>query len=139
MPYSAKQVFDLQQERTNDPLGRVYSGMSDVQFLASIIAEDRDNPRTSISSGELFESIVPAEFQALSVAEQARVDRLLGLGADIIVGPGNAHQAVSELLSTFGGGSATVAALVAIRDQLFSRAVELGLPTPILADVQRTV
>jgi len=138
MPYTAKQVADLQEERTNDPLVRSYSGMTDVQFLTSITTENRDNPLTSISSGVLFESIDVAEFQALPVSDKTRVDRLLGLGAEVVVGPGNAHMAVQELLNTFGGGSTTVTTLAAIRDQQFSRAAELRLPVPILADVQRT-
>jgi len=138
MPYTAREVSILQSERTDDPLSRGYSGMTDAQFLTSITTEDRDNPRTSISSGELFESIDRAEFIALSNADKVRVDRLLGLGAEIIVGPGNAHQAVQELLATFGGSSTTVTALAALRDVQFSRAAELGLPRPILADVGRT-
>ena len=138
MPYSAKQVSALQAERTNDPLARSYLGMTDAQFLTSITTEDRDNPRTSMSAGELFEQIDSAEFIALNNANKARVDRVLGLGSDIIVGPGNAHQAVQELIATFGGVSATITSLAALRDQLFSRASELGLPNPILADVERT-
>ena len=138
MPYSAKQVSALQAERTDDPLGRGYAGMSDVQFLASVNAEDRDNPRSTISAGELFEAIVPAEFQALDAAKKVRVDRLLGLGAELVVGPGNAHQAVQELIATFGVGSDTLTALAALRDVQYSRASELGLPPPILADVERT-
>lgn len=138
MPYNAKQISDLQAERTNDPLPRGYSGMTDNQFLISITAEDRPDPRVSISSGELFESIVGIEFIALSVADKVRIDRLLGLGAEVIVGPGNNHNAVQELLATFGGASTTVATLAALRDQQQSRAQEIGLPNPILADVVRT-
>lgn len=138
MPYNAKQVSDLQAERTIDPLTRGYSGFTDVQFLTSITTENRDNPLTSISSGVLFEAIDVVEFQALSVSDKTRVDRLLGLGAEVVVGPGNAHMAVQELLNTFGSGSTTVTTLATIRDQQFSRAAELGLPVPILADIART-
>ncbi len=139
MPYTAKEVSILQSERTDDPLSRSYSGMTDAEFLTSITTENRDNPRTFISSGELFESIDNAEFIALSAGDKVRVDRLLGLGAEIIVGPGNAHQAVQELLATFGGVSTTVTTLAALRDVQFSRAAELNLPSPILADVGRTI
>ena len=138
MPYTAKQVNDLQNERTNDPLVRGYSGMDDVQFLASITAVDRVNARTTMSAGEIFEQIDAGEFTALPAGDKARVDRVLGLGAEVIVGPGNAHQAAQEMIATFGAGSATMIALASLRDQLFSRAQELGLPPPILADVQRT-
>lgn len=138
MPYSAKQVSDLQVERTNDPLARSYSGMTDAVFLLSMTAEDRPAPIAIISSGQLFEAIVASEFQALSSTDKVRVDRLLGLGAEVIIGPGNAHQAVQELLATFGGGSETISNLTTLRDQLQSRAREIGLPDPILADVART-
>jgi len=138
MPYTARQVSILQAERTNDPLARGYSGMNNAQFFTSITTVDRPNERSIMSAGEIFETIVGSEFIALSNANKARVDRLLGLGAEIVIGPGNAHQAVQELLATFGGGSATVAALAALRNQLQSRVQEIGLPDPILADVQRT-
>ena len=134
MPYSAKQVSDLQAVRDNP----IYDGMDDAAFLAAILTKDAEAPRASITAGELFESIVPAEFQALSAADKTRVDRLLGLGAEIIVGPGNAHQAVQELLATFGGGSATVTALAAVRDVKITRAAAAGLPDPKLGDVART-
>ena len=112
--------------------------MADPAFLVSVTAEDRDNPRTSMSAGEIFEQIDSGEFAALSPGSTTRVDRVLGLGAEIIVGPGNAHQAVSELVATFGGGSNTLTALAALRDQKFSRVQEIGLPSPILADIART-
>jgi len=138
MPYNARQVSVLQAERTNDPLSRSYSAMSDVQFQTSIITVDRPNPLTLMSAGDIFEAIVPSEFQGLTNSEQTRVDRILGLGAEIIIGPGNSPNAVQELLNTFGVLSTTVTNLSALRDQQQSRAQEIGLPDPILADVQRT-
>ena len=138
MPYSSRQVSVLQAERTDDPLVRGYSGMTDAQFLTSLTAADRINARTTMSAGEIFEQIDPGEFAALNNTQTARVDRVLGLGAQVIVGPGNNHQAVQEMIAAFGGGSATMVALAALRDQLFSRAEEIGLPVPILADIQRT-
>lgn len=137
MPYSAKQVSILQAERTNDPLVRGYSGMDDAAFLTSITTADRTNARTIMSSGEIFEQLDQTEFAALTAADQARVDRILGLGAEVIVGPGNTH-AVQEFIATFGSASATLAALQVLRDQLFTRAEEIGLPIPNLGDVQRT-
>ena len=134
MPYTAKQVAGLQAERDLP----AYDGQDDATFLAGITAETVDAPLISITSGQLFEAIVPSEFQALTAAEKVRVDRLLGLGAEIIIGPDNSPQAVQELLATFGGPSVTVQTLAALRDEKISRAQELGLPDPILADVART-
>jgi len=112
--------------------------MTNLEFWESVTAEDRDNPRIAMSAGEIFEQINATEFTALSASDRTRVDRVLGLGAEVIIGPGNAHQAVQELIATFGGGSNTIAALALLRDQKYSRAEELSLPPPILADVNRT-
>jgi len=138
MYYNERQVLDLQAERTNDPLGRGYAGMTNAQFLASITAKDRDNDRATMSAGEIMEQIDGTEFAALNAASKARVDRVLGLGAEIIIGPGNAHNALQELLAAFGGGSATVIALSTARNVKRSRAEELGLPVPQEPDVGRT-
>jgi len=138
VPYSQRQVKELQDERTGDPLGRGYAVMTNLEFWESVTAEDRDNPRIAMSAGEIFEQINATEFTALSASDRTRVDRVLGLGAEVIIGPGNAHQAVQELIATFGGGSNTIAALALLRDQKYSRAEELSLPPPILADVNRT-
>ena len=115
----------LVDEIRNDPLARGYSGMTDAQIVTSLNTVDRDNERTTMSAGEVMESIDGTEFAALSAADKTRVDRVLGLGAEIVIGPGNAHNAVQELL-VFGGGSATITALAAMRNQQISRAQEVG-------------
>ena len=74
----------------------------------------------------------------MTAANRARVDRVLGLGAEVVIGPGNSHQAVSELVSVFGGGSNTITALSALRDQVQTRAQEIRLPNPGPYDVART-
>ena len=135
--YTNIHVTTLQAEITNDPLSRGYSGMTDQQKVDSLNTEDRVDTRVLVSSGEIMETINGAEFAALNNAETARVDRVLGLGAEVIVGPGNAHNAVQELLATFGGGSATVAALVALRDTQISRAKELGIPPANISAIGR--
>jgi len=91
----------------------------------------------TLSAGEIFEQIDAAEFAALDAAQTARIDRVLSLGAEVIVGPGNSHQAVQEFIAAFGGASATVAALSALRDVKISRAAEIGLPDPSFGDVAR--
>ncbi len=116
----------LEDELANDPLIRGYAGMTDQQLVDSLNAPDRTRDREAMSSGEIMESIDGVEFIALSNAKQARVDRVLGLGAEIIVGPGNTHNAVQELLDAFGGGSLTIASLVALRTVAISRAEEIG-------------
>jgi hypothetical protein len=117
----------LSEEIRNDPLGIGYAGMTEQQIADSLNARNRTRDRTTMSAGEIFETIVPAEFAALNQAEQERVDRVLGLGADIIVGPGNQHNAVQELLAVFTAQSQTIQALAARRAEAISRAQELAL------------
>ena len=136
--YSNKQVVELGAERTADPLGRGYSGMTDQQFDDSVNAEDITVERTTMSAGEIMEQIDGAEFNALDAANTVRVDRVLGLGAEIIVGPGNNHNAVQELLATFGGTSATIASLAALRElNKTSRRAQKGWPPCSVSTVLR--
>ena len=119
----------LRDEVTTDPLGRGYAGMTDQQLVDDLNAPVRTRERTTMSAGEIMEHIDTAEFAALTNANKARVDRVLGLGADVIIGPRHAHSAVQEFLATFGGGSATLTALTASRDEVISRATEIGVGT----------
>ena len=128
----------LKTERVDDPLGRNYSAMTDQQLADSINAKDRTRDRTSMSAGEIMEHIDGTEFSALNNAAKARVDRVLGLGAEIVVGPGNAHNAIQELLATFGSGSNTITALSAAREEIISRAEELNLPFIFPGHVEQT-
>jgi len=95
---------------------------------------NRIRERTIMSAGEIMESIDGPEFEALTDANQGRVDRVLGLGAEIIIGPGNNHSAVQEML-VFGAQSVTLIALAALRDISVSRADELGFPVQTGATV----
>lgn len=117
----------LRDELVNDPLGLGYAGMTDQQAADSLNAKTRIRHRRTMSAGEIFEAVNPGEYQALQQASKTRVDRVLALGAEIIVGPGNTPNAVQELLTAFGGSSVTVQALAALRQQSISRAEELEL------------
>jgi len=117
----------LRDELTNDPLTRGYAAMTDRQVVDDLNALSRVRERTTMSAGEIMEAIDGAEFAALSDADTARVDRVLGLGAEVIIGPGNAHNAVQEMTGAFGVGSATITALAARRDVTVSRGDELGI------------
>ncbi len=120
-------MVGLRDEVINDPLGRGYVGMSDQQVLDDGFILYRTDPREIMSAGEIMESIDGAEFTALTDPMKTRVDRVLGLGAEIIIGPGNAHNAVQELLTAFGAGSTTISNLSTRRDVSISRWAELGL------------
>ena len=126
----------LEDELANDPLGRGYSGMTDQQITDSLNALTRTRERTTMSSGEIMEHINSAEFIALGNAAKSRVDRVLGLGAEVIIGPGNIHNAVQELLGAFGGGSTTISNLATARSVAISRAQELGISGPKVGHVE---
>ena len=80
-----------------------------------------------ISSAQIYEAIVPSDFQDLTNAEQVRVDRILGLAGDIATAPG--AQARGELIGMFGGGSETITNLAAIASEPTTPGIiaELGL------------
>lgn len=113
----------LMNELTNDPLGRGYAGMTHQQVADSLNAVNRDR-WVQLSSADIFEAIVIADFTALSTANKARVDRILGLGDNIRTGPGS--QARTELVAVFGAGSTTIANLAAVANRRVSRASEIG-------------
>ena len=138
MSYTQLQVDALAAERVSDPLGLGYAGMTDQQFANSMNATTRTVERTVMSAGEIMEHIDGGEFVAMLATSKARVDRVLSLGSEIIIGPGNNHNAVQELLAAFGAGSATIAALAAARGApKTSRAAELGLPFVSVSVISR--
>jgi hypothetical protein len=115
---------DLADELNTDPLARGYSGMTDAQAADDLNIVNRAN-WVDLTSSQIFETISASEFQSLNQVGQGRVDRILGLGADIKTAPGS--QARNELIAVFGGGSATITSLATVANQQRSRADELGL------------
>lgn len=124
-------IAALKAELTTDPLARGYAGMTDAQAAASLNARNRPLSALVLSSAQVFNAIDAAEFNALTAAQKANVDRLLGLGADIDITSGTNARAVLE--NAFGAGSATRVALVALLANKLTRAGELGL-APLYAD-----
>lgn len=113
----------LADELSADPLTRGYSGMTDDQARDDLNSSYRDL-WTELSSADIFEAIDITEFQALTAAQQTRVDRILGLGDGIRTIPGS--QARSEMVTVFGGGSTTISNLVAIAQRSQTRNRELA-------------
>ena len=114
----------LQTEVLTDPLGRGYAAMSDQEVVDDMQIVNRDN-WIDLSSSQVFEATDRAEFIALSSANQARVDRIYGLGNAIKSVPGSMSR--TELIAVFGVGSLTIANLAAIANQQINRASELGI------------
>jgi len=134
MPYTAKQVDTLQTERTDDPLARSYSGMTDAQFLASITTEDR-TALNQVSSRDIFEAMDPAEAPTFGTQEADIFGWVLttAAGAPVTL-DGNIRAA---LLQVFAPGTSRTN-LAALEFLNISRATEIGLPEPSLGDVERT-
>lgn len=117
---------DLLAELADDPLGRGYAAMSDAQVAESINTPDRTVERATMRAADIFEAVVLSEYNALTAARKAQVDRVLNLaGDDIPIGP--TSKARAFLLDAFVAGSVTRTNLAAAAQQTVSRAVELGL------------
>ena len=115
----------LKTEIADDPLGRGYAAMTDAEAADSLNTANRTVTRETLSSADIYETIVVSEFQALSDAAKVYVRDILALGGDVRVGAGSKARTV--LIGTFGGGSATITALAAAITDTVSRATELGL------------
>ncbi len=113
---------ELTDEIVNDPEGRGYAGMTDAQVADDINLVNRQRNRDTMSATEVLNAINKGEFNAFTAVDQVRVWDVLhfhelnpfGLEADLFV-------------DIFGGGSATIVALQAIRVEVITRAQELGL------------
>ena len=125
----------LRKELLDDPLGRDYAAMDDAAVLVNLTdaALRPVADRTSITSSELYEALVRADYIALQPAEQDEVKILLGLGETIIISAGS--KARATLVAIFGSGSQTRTNLLGlIRDLTQSRAQELGLRADLAAN-----
>ena len=115
----------LKAELTDDPEFIGYSVMSNVEAADSLNTANRTVTRETLSSADIYETIVVSEFQALSDAAKVYVRDILALGGDVRVGAGSKARTV--LIGAFGGGSGTITALAAAITDTVSRAAELGL------------
>ncbi len=121
---SLERYAAIQTEINDDPLTRNYAGMTDDEIVVSLNTQDRDFWVT-LTSAEIFQAVDLTELAALSVGNKARTDRIFQLTGDIQTGPG--ANARAELLSVFGGGSATVTNLAAAANKLIGRGEEIGV------------
>ena len=113
----------LSSELSADPLGRGYAGMSDAEAAADLNTEYRSVHRTSVSGDEMFNVTDATEWSALTDAQRSL---WMAFCSRQSVDPyGTANVAFAQ--SLFGGGSDTIAALAAVRDETVSRARELGI------------
>lgn len=125
----------LNDELVSDPLSRGYAVLTDQEVADDLNTAYRTRTLTHLTGAEVYEATDSSEFQVLGDAQKGYVRDIWGLGGEIDVRPGS--KARSVFLSIFGGGSDTIAALVAVLDEAISRAEELGLPVVTAAAVAR--
>jgi len=119
-------MADLKTELTTDPLGRGYAGMTDQEAADDLNTTYRTRDRTSMTGREVGAAVVKAEYAALADAQKDRV--LFLFGRDDL----DPFKFEADVMTDiFGGGSDTIAALAAARVEAISRALELGLRTPV--------
>lgn len=115
----------LTAELTNDPLGRGYAGMTDVQVLASLLTKDRPTEREIVPSHEVIEATVPSDWASLTATERQRYQTLISAGSVNLKGANTRAM----LGAMFGPGTTTRANLMALQaGPPQSRAEELGIP-----------
>lgn len=113
----------LHDELTNDPLGRGYSGMTDLQAAADLNTVYRSRDRGVVDAHELIDATVPSEWSALTAAEKQRYQTLTGAG-QVNVQSTNVRSAFGAM---FGAGTQTRTNLIALQSETISRATELGI------------
>lgn len=113
----------LKAEIALDPLGRGYSGMSDLQIAESLMdVIDQTRDKVSMSASEVFNAIDKAQWDGLTDAQRLKIMDILHMGT---VNPFGLEQSI--FVGVFGGGSATILALAVARVENVSQAVKLGL------------
>jgi hypothetical protein len=122
----ADELEILQDEIANDPETIGYAGKGDDQVadLLNATNTSRTLARPSLTAVEIFNSVVVAEFDALSEADQRKMDRIFSLVGDIDITPGS--QADTIIQNVFNPGT-TRTNLAGIAKETVSRATELGL------------
>ena len=120
-PTTAEVVAEI----TGDPASMGYAGNT-VSAVTALMNDKtlRSEPRETVTGAELFNAIDDGEFNALSDAQKADVDRITSLSGDIDVKPGS--RARSIMLEIFGGGTTTRSNFQGLAQTRISRAHELG-------------
>lgn len=126
--------YIIEQELTNDPLARGYSGMDDVAAFASLTDSGYGTQsKASLSGSEIFAATDSTEFGALTPESR---NEWLTLCAIDSVDPSNGLPAAATAVRLFGGASTTVSNLNTLRTIPMTRAEELGVGSIVLGDVQ---
>ena len=115
-------IAKLKTELTDDPLTRGYAAMTDAEAAVDLNEVYRTQNKTSLTASEVLNAIVPSAFTALDATVQQCIWDILHIGE---INPFGVEATMFS--AAFGAGSDTIVALVAMRVEAVSRAVELGL------------
>lgn len=121
----------LNDELTDDPLGRGYSGMTDRAVVADMNTPYRDSNRSLMTATEIAQSIDVDEFTLLNTADEQTMWNVLSFSE---INPFGFEATI--FTDVFGGGSRTIAAFLAARVGSISRGQELSLGVVKLGHVQ---
>lgn len=110
--------------------------MTDAEIIATLNASEATTlTALTLSSAQIYDAIVPSEFQALTATMQQYVRDILGLGSGIDVGPSSNARTV--LAAAFGAGSTTRANLLALLNTTTTIAAGLGFSNGVtIGDLQ---
>ena len=117
-------IAALITEIRTDPLVRGYSTKTIAAQYADLFTTYRNRERSSLMGSQIYNSIVPAEWTALTAANQAIVRDIFGLGDVIDIRTGTNTR--TQLLNIFGAATTTRANIAANVNQAISRAEELN-------------
>ena len=123
-------IAKLKTEIDTDPLGRGYAGMTDAQVADSGNVADREVNKTSMAATEVLNTVVVAEYNALTTDNKTLFWNVLAIGD---LNPFGIEAAL--LTSIFGSGSATIIALAAKRKHLVTRWAEIGAGVTYAGDI----
>ena len=129
--YNMSNIDIIKTEIDVDPLARGYAGMTDEQVAVDMNTVYRDSDLASISGDAAFAATDSSEFSGLTDHKQAIW--LAFCGRENINPFGASNVALVQWV--FGAGSATIAALSALRTQTVSRGEELEVGTVRTGDV----
>ncbi len=112
----------LKIEITTDPLVRGYSAMSDSEIAVDINTVYRTVDKATMTGSEVLNAIDKGEFNTLSITNKQLLWDILHIGN---INPFGIEATL--FIDIFGGASATIISLQALRKNNVSRAMELGI------------
>jgi hypothetical protein len=122
----------IKSELDVDPEGLGYTG--DAQGDTDLMnAVNIVRVKALLSGADVFAATVDTEFDALTDAQR---NEWLSICAIESLAPENGKPAASTVIRLFGGGSATVIALAALRNETVSRGTVLGFGGLVIGDIQ---